>query len=168
MPYTHYKKVMQLYHVLLQLFDSAAYGFNSLSSKVCLGEDVCLGTCMHMLEAGVSKLVSLHIWRTSSNFMGCFSLNNTIMCPLSFRWKTLYTSLTGQEGHKIALIHIYTHFKEYFYLSYNEELMSSSKDIILQHKAVDWVIFERTAELMLPEQSQNYEIFFSVFFLNVY
>lgn len=67
-----------------------------------------------------------------------------------------------QENHKIAIICIYTHFKD-FYLSYKEELSSSSQDMILQHKAVDRVILESTAQSMLPEQSQNYEISVSVF-----
>lgn len=94
---------------------------------------------------------------------GLLSLYNTITCNVSFKRKLFYTSLAVQEGHKIAIICIYTHFKEYFYLSYKEELSSSSQDMILQHKAVDRVIFESTAELMLPEQSQNYQISLSVF-----
>jgi len=57
------------------------------------------------------------------------------MCNVSFKFK--HVSLTVQEGHRIVLICIYAHFKEYFYLSYEEELSLSGQDMILQHKAVD-------------------------------
>lgn len=68
---------------------------------------------------------------------GLRSLYNTIVCNVSFEQKPFYTSLAVPEGHKTAIICIYTHFKEYFYLSYEEELSSSSQDMILQHKAVN-------------------------------
>lgn len=121
------------------------------------------GRRQSFLEPGTSKLVSLPIWRTSSN-----SLYNTITCNVSFKGKPFYTSWSVQEGRKIAIICIFTHFKEYFYLSYKVELSSSSQDMILQHEAVDQESYLRVLQNWCFLNNIKIKTFVSLFFLNVY